>query len=214
MLAGLLAIITMMLHPSISSTDPLEQIEEIRREFSINAHVHGLMIIYGLLSSACLIYFFVCRSCCKALNVFAITFYVAGSAAMIGAALVSGFIFPEFAVHLDGDSPNQASLYLAIRQYSWSANQALAYFGAYAWSAAMVLGSLSLFYGTKFERLAGVLCIAIGVLSLFALAGGWLSLDVFGMRVIMTGQGVWYFSVAYCLFLDSKKRQDLPPFML
>jgi len=209
MICGVFSIITMAFHPTISAVDPLQQLAEIKREYAVNASVHGLMIIYGLLCCGCLTYFFSNQIKCRAFNVLTITFYVSGTVAMIVAALINGFIFPEYAMHTDRHFLTSSELYQTVSQLTWTANQVFAYFGASTLTAAVVVGSASLFFGARHERLVGMLGLLIGSLLLGALQTGWLSLNVNGMKTLMIGLGIWYLAVAASLFVSSRCVEDL-----
>jgi hypothetical protein len=197
--ASLLEILAMAHHPSVATSDitlALRQIAEFSRHAAI---VHGVLLALMLLVLYGLSEFALRRGIARPLIRAGAIAYVFGAIAMMGAALVSGFIVPDVAAltpHLSpADLQTNAQLLILCRVL----NQSSANFGAVAMCVGIGLWSCDLLFGPSPQRLVGALGCAVGALPAIALMSGLIRLNVHGMSAVVLAQAIWYVAVAVLL---------------
>jgi hypothetical protein len=194
-LAGsILSVFAMAHHPSVSASGAAAM-AEMAREAGLAGLVHGTLIammvamIYGF-------WVFAERLDLSAGVVrLGTVSYVAGVGAMIGAALISGFVVAALGASYAGAEAGAIEAASPVLAFGHAANQALAKLGVIAMSAAILLWSVRLTGRTGADRAIGWLGVAIGVLPAALLLSGQLRLDVAGMGAVVIAQGVWNVAV-------------------
>jgi hypothetical protein len=125
--------------------------------------------------------------------------YAVSSAALLCAALVSGFVAPDLIRERTAADPADRSAWHALLAYNFLLNQAFAKVGVAAFSGAMIFWSASLPRSGALARTAQVLGIAIGTATLLVLGHGFVRLDVRGFGWIVLSEAAWILPVAILL---------------
>ena len=175
--ATLLSILMMAHHPSASTHDPASLAADIASTATLSRVVHGVLI--ALIGFE--LYAFVVfagrlpagRSAARA----GLVAYAIGAGAMIGAALISGFVVSSLGIYYAGVA--DPAPFVDFARLSMTGNQALAKLGVIATSAAIVLWAIALLRDST------------GIAPAIALLAGWVRLDVHGMLVVVLGQAIW-----------------------
>ena len=191
------SVFLMLHHPTVGSPGHDTIASEIIAERRINMIVHGGMIIFVM------IYYFALSALTKQLGDAkpavrgAQTLFGAATIAMVGAALVSGFVVPGLAEHfLDG---NREELLRVQLRTLGETNQALAAFGSVCYGAAIFLWSLQLLGLKGLARITGMVGIPAGLVTSIGVATDHLELGVHGMTLVVVIMGVWFLLIAALL---------------
>ena len=191
------SVFLMLHHPTVGSPGHDTIASEIIAERGLNMIVHGGMISFVL------IYYFALSALTKQLGESKATvrgaqiLFGAATFAMVGAALVSGFIVPGLAEHfMDGA---REELFRAQLRTLGEINQALSAFGSVCYGAAIFLWSLQLATSNGIARLAGLLGIPMGLGIAIGVSTGHVALHVHGMTMVVIIMGVWFAIVALLL---------------
>ncbi|RDZ28155.1 hypothetical protein [Lysobacter silvisoli] len=195
--AGALSALTMAFHPAAEGTDAQARLHSLAAISSLSLHVHLAMI--GFVVAQWLSLAYLTRLWPASGWVWlAARLYAIGAGAMLGAALVSGFVTGAYLGRaLPAVSSAQEALPPVLLAYS--ANQALAGFGTVFISLAILLWSARLIHGPgRLARLCGAYGIVAGALCVAAYAGGVLTLDVAGMTAVVGAHGVWFCLLGAC----------------
>jgi hypothetical protein len=225
-IGSLLTIAFMMYHPTIRAKGLMELVDEFARQQFVNGLVHGTLIgLMGLL-----IVGFSCLSSRMGwqhtLVRAAFVSYCMGIIAMIAAALMSGFIIPEFvegyqvrtaqqmktsdhghaAMALPADSSPAASLeqiksMLQIMGLARSGNQVCSRMGVLASAIAYLLWSLALLRASGSVKWVGILGTIAGLLLSASLLLGYLPMNVHGMLVFVGVQACWSVAVGWMMLM-------------
>lgn len=201
--AGLLAMAVMAWHPHASGADPRARLQALAALSSLSLHVHLAMIVLLLAQTLALAW--VARIWADSGWVWlALRLYVLGAGAMLGAALINGFVVAAYL--------RQAFAGMATPEHAWpavwlafAANQALAGLGTVLMSLAIAGWSVPLIRArNRWAKACGGYGLLAGVACLLAFVGGWLSLNVAGMTWVVVAHGGWvYLLGAYLLVRDT-----------
>jgi len=198
-IASLLSVVLMALHPHYESRTAADFIEESSRKALVNGVIHGgLIALIGVLVSG--LSCFASRLGPGSAAVRAgLVAYVMGAAAMMAAALVSGLIIPEFVSEFEG-RPNEelAMMRLGIA-LCHAANQVCSRMGVLAMAVAIALWSAELARRPGGPRVAGVLGLVTAAGLALALLTGHLRMNIHGVGAFLIGQTVWCVAVALLL---------------
>jgi hypothetical protein len=195
---GALAVFAMAHHPSVEARTPAEAIREIGRIGAVNQVVHGAMIaiITALLFGFAI--FSMRRGLAKEAVLGGFVAQAIGTAAMIVAAMTSGFLIPGIAVRYAAASP--AGLQFAAQVIAICAEiiQLFGKLGVIGMTLAVVLWSVDLVRVPGPVRMTGILGFAAGALAVaMLLFAGHLTPQTLG--IIVLGQAVWYCAVGVLL---------------
>ncbi|HEY6893909.1 MAG TPA: hypothetical protein VI258_07065 [Rhodanobacteraceae bacterium] len=187
--ATLLSILMMAHHPTASTHDAASLAADIAGSATLSRVVHGVLI--ALIASE--LYAFVVfagrlatgRSAARA----GLVAYAIGTGAMIGAALISGFVVSSLGVYYAGVA--DPAPFVDFARLSMTGNQALAKLGVVATSIAIVLWAIALLHDSKRARWLAIVGFATGLVPAIALLGGWIRLDVNGMLAVVLAQAIW-----------------------
>jgi len=187
--ATLLSILMMAHHPSASTHDPASLAADIAGTATLSRAVHGVLI--ALIGFE--LYAFVVfsgrlapgRSAARA----GFVAYAIGAGAMIGAALISGFIVSSLGVYY-ASAPDPTP-FVDFARLSMTGNQALAKLGVVAMSAAIVLWAIALLHDSKRARWLAIVGFVTGLAPAIALLAGWVRLDMHGMLLVVLAQAIW-----------------------
>lgn len=182
-------------HPTAHGHDLPEVLHSMARINSLNAWVHGsLLVIVGLLAigyagfSDGLRFPRLARAGRPA--------YFAGALAMGVAGLINGFAAPAVARKLTASPAQDLNAAGPVFSALWELNQAFAAAGVVATGAAVVLWSMALVRQGGLGRWVGAAGIVATAALLIALIGGWLTLNVHGFGLFVLVQAVWGLMVA------------------
>ncbi len=183
----LLSILMMAHHPSASTHEPASLAADIAGTATLSRVVHGVLIaIIGAELWAFIVFSArLGRGFARAATVA----YGIGTGAMIGAALISGFVVSGLGVYYAG-APDPAP-FAELARACMAGNQALAKLGVVAMSAAIVLWSLALLRDPARERWIAVVGFVTGLAPAIALFAGAIRLDVHGMLLVVVAQAIW-----------------------
>ena len=195
----LLGLLAMSHHPSVHAADIGEAMRRIAALSTMTAIVHGTLMALMLANVYALSEFVLRRGIGRrAMRAGAIA-YGAGTVAMLGAALVSGFIIVGVASMGPGDAVADPGLGGRLTGLCRVLNQSCANLGLVAMSAGIVFWSIDLLRDRGPRRWVGLLGCAVGLVPAVALVGGWLRLDVGGMTFAVALQACWNVALATLL---------------
>ncbi len=194
-IASMLALLIMAHHPSMTASTIGDLMVEISDKATINRVVHGSLIaLLGLL-----LFGFAELSLRPTLDPrlarAAWLAYALGTAGMIGAALINGFITTNLAVRYAGADAATLETVRHVLRFGWTANQTAADFGSIAWSISIMLWS-AIFMRARANYVLGIAGIAIGMIGVATLLTGTLQLDVHGAMLVLLATVLWNLGVA------------------
>ncbi len=122
---------------------------------------------------------------------------VTATAAMTGAALISGFIVPDTAASLIRGGAEAE--FPALLRMLGAANQTLAKAGTLAYGGAFLFWSMRMVFVKGFVRIAGLAGLIAGGALAAAMLTGAVRLDVDGMTLVVAVMGAWFLLVAIAM---------------
>ena len=201
--AALLEVVAMGHHPTVTTPDILEAVRQIARSSALAGVVHGvlmalmLIIVYGLSEFASR------RGAMRPAIRAGIIAYLAGVFAMLGAAMVSGFIVPGLMALSAHNSPTDLAVNVQLLILCRVLNQSCANFGAVAMSAGIIFWSIDLLRrDAGWRRGIGIAGIMVGLLPAAALVLGALHLNLQGMSAVVMLQSLWCCGIGVVFMLD------------
>ena len=189
--ASIFELLAMAHHPSVHAHDLATVLVQLQALSTVSAWVHGVLIALMLAVFFALTEFAWQRGITRPAIRAGLIAYAAGVVAMMGAALVDGFVTPRLAILGAGLGAADLSIMAQLLHLCMLFNQALARLGAIAMSAAIIAWSLDLLLRAGLERALGVAGMAIGLGCVAALIAGVLQLDVHGMMRVLVLQAAW-----------------------
>jgi len=187
--ATVVSIVAMAHHPSVGSHDPGAAIAEIGTKAMLSRLVHGVLIaLMGLELYAFAVFAERIGPRRDSVRIGFVA-YAIGIGAMIGAALISGFVVTSLAAHY-ADAGADPSAFANLARLAMTGNQALAQLGTIAISAAILAWSIALLHDRAHRWLA-IVGLAASVLPALALVAGVIRLDVTGMTLVVVAEAVW-----------------------
>ncbi|KRA16857.1 hypothetical protein [Lysobacter sp. Root604] len=189
--SGVLAPLIMAFHPTAQGADVAARLTSLTEISSLSRHVHLAMIVCIValwLSLAHLARRWPGNGWVWA----AVRLYALGAVAMLGAALISGFLISDYLQRVLPLIPRAEDALPSVL-LAFSANQVLAGFGTLGmlggivlWSAAMLRQSGRLAIAcSAYGMIAGLMCL-IGYIT------GLISLHAPGMTFVVVAQSLWY----------------------
>jgi len=194
--ASLLEVLAMLHHPSVQTPDISQAVEQIAKFSTLSAVVHGVLITLMLLIAYGFVDFAVRRGLHRPLIRAGAIGYGCGVVAMIGAALVSGFIITDLASLMPHATAVDLQINRQLLLLCRVLNQSCANFAVVAMSAGIVWWSLDLCRDSGSRRAVGVFGCLVGLVPALALMFGEIRLDVHGMTAVVAAQAAWNIAVA------------------
>jgi len=195
--ATVVSIVAMAHHPSVGSHDPGAAIAEIGTKATLSRLVHGVLIaLMGLELYAFAVFAERLGARRDAVRIGFVA-YAIGIGAMIGAALISGFVVTSLAAHY-ADAGADPSAFANLARLAMTGNQALAQLGTIAISAAILAWSIALLHDRAHRWLA-IVGLAASMLPALALVAGVIRLDVTGMTLVVVAEAVWNVAAGFAL---------------
>lgn len=185
---SLLSVFAMLHHPSVAMHATSAALVEMAEKSSLARAVHGALIAllavqtFALLELSSQLGFDR-----RAVRVAAFT-YLVGFLAMVGAALISGFILPAIGVRFAGTEGASVEALRYVITAAAISNRVLASFAVLAMSVAIAAWSYELRSRMRAVAILGVI-VAVG--PAMALLVGALHLEVAGMTLVAGVQGLW-----------------------
>ena len=195
-LASLLSVALMLHHPSVGSHSVSDVLGEIAEKSMTSRVVHGFLI--ALVGA--LIHTFVEFS--RRLDLHrapvraALIAYAIGSCAMIGAALISGFLIPDLAAQFVHARPDDLGGVGPLLILCGLGNRTLANFAVIAMSVGILLWSWATIRSNRDNAWIGAIGLVAGAAPAVALLLGLYRLDVVGMTSVVVCQTLWNLAVA------------------
>lgn len=188
--SSLLAVLFMAHHPTVATHDVAKVAADIAGMASLSRFVHGGLI--ALLAAQLFAFTVFCRWAGAERSVVGagLVAYGIGTGAMIGAALISGFVVSDLATYYSQETGVSTDLFTHLARLAMTGNQALAKLGVVAMSSAIVLWAFALFRAHRPAWMAAVGLLA-GAAPAIALAAGLIRLDVTGMMLVVVCQTAW-----------------------
>lgn len=187
--ATLLSILMMLHHPTAGTHEAASLAADLAGKATLSRVVHGVLIaLIGVELYAFVVFagrISQGRSAARA----GIVAYAIGAGAMIGAALISGFVMSSLAAYYAGTS--DPAPFVDFARLSMTGNQALAKLGVVAMSTAIVLWAIALLHDAKRARWLAIVGFVTGLAPAIALFAGWVRLDVHGMLLVVVAQAIW-----------------------
>jgi len=201
LIAGsLMGMLVMSLHPSARD---LMTPEDFARQANLNVLVHGValaalpVLFLGLLGLSR-------RLGSTDLTTAALVAYAFGGAALISAAVASGFVAtPVMKQMLDAEAGSRA-VYHALLTYTGFVNQGFAKVDVVASSAAILLWSAAILRSRRIPRAAGVAGAVVGGGILLAFLSGYLRLGVHGFGLVTFAQSGWLIGLGVLLCREGR----------
>lgn len=192
---ALLSILAMAHHPTAGSHDSAALAAEIAEKSTLSRTVHGVLIAFMCVELWAFVVF--CRRIGFERGAVSagLVAYTVGTGAMIGAALISGFVVSTLGAHYAQHAEDYAVPFVDLARFAMTGNQALANLGAVAMSAAILLWSIALRHARTGNRWIALLGVPIGALPALALLFGFVHLDVRGMMLVVVCQAAWIIAV-------------------
>ncbi len=189
--AGVLAAAVMMLHPEASGAGAEARLQSLVAISSLSMHVHLAMIVFTIAVWLSLAY--AVRAWPASGWVWAASrLYSIAAVAMLGAALISGFVMGAY---LSRALPAVPAIEYALPSalLAFSANQVLAGFSTVLMSLAILLWSAEVVrHRQLLARVCGIYGITAGTMCIVVYSGGMLSLNASGMTVVVFVHAIWY----------------------
>ena len=208
--ASILEIGAMAHHPTAHAHDMAALLVQLQALSAVSAWVHGVLIALMLTVFFALTEFACQRGITRPAIRAGLIAYAAGVVAMLGAALVDGFVTPRVATLSTGVSATDLQVTAQLLKLCMLFNQALAHLGAVAMSVGITAWSLDLVRGAGAERALGVFGVLIGLGSAGALILGALQLDVHGMMLVLVLQVIWTTGVGVLLLRIAQPHHPIP----
>ena len=195
--ATVVSIVAMAHHPSVGSHDPGAAIAEIGTKATLSRFVHGVLIaLMGLELYAFAV--FADRIGTRRDSVrIGFVAYTIGIGAMIGAALISGFVVTRLASHYAEAGADPAA-FANLARLAMAGNQSLAQLGVIAISVATLAWSVALLHD-RAQRWLAIVGLAASVLPALALVAGVIQLDVSGMTLVVVAEAIWNIAAGVAL---------------
>lgn len=199
-LVSLISIFAMLHHPSISATDIHERIREINQESRLNAYVHSGLIALTVLISFCLTVYAQQRGIHRPSILLGLCCYWLGTLGAVNAALMSGFVGPWLAESYQHTSVANLEIFIGLSKLKWLMNQAFANLATLCWCAAIGCWAVEMFKRSFGLVLFAVVSFVSVTAIITSLLMGWLSLNVFGMTLVMMVISAWQLGMAWLLY--------------
>ncbi|MEA2785870.1 MAG: hypothetical protein QOF71_1974 [Candidatus Eremiobacteraeota bacterium] len=197
-ICAMVAIVAISHHPTVSTRAPAEALTQMVQLAPMDRIVHGTLIaIMGVLLFSFAVYS-LRRGLHRATSVGAFIAYATGIAAVIGAALIDGFLTPAIAERYAGASADAVKSAIPLLVYGALTIQVLSKFGFVAMSIGVAFWSADLISAPGVLRMTGIVGFVSGIVAvgLLAFAG---HLNPHSLGAIVIVQAVWYLAVAVLL---------------
>lgn len=190
-LASVASVFLMAHHPTVSGHGIADAMAETSAKARTAQVVHGGLIV----TMGALMFGFL--EVCSRLGLHlrsvraALIAYFAGSGAMLGATLISGFLIPSVVARYEGQQGDALEPLRHLLILASLGNRTLANFGVAAMSAAILLWSLTIARRPHRSRVLSALGLLVSTTPPAALLASAMRLDVHGMSIVVAAQSLW-----------------------
>jgi hypothetical protein len=203
---SVLSLFAMAHHPTAHGDSAGDVLQSLNTMSGLNQIVHGALIATTLITWLCLVEFSV-HKLKQALIRNGMLLYSLGTFAMVGAAMINGFVISRLAQQLVQSSDQLQTASPILFQLTWAVNQTLVGFAVVAMCAGIACWSIHLLSGSKHVR---ILAVAGLVMIVIQLAMQWIhhgNYDVHNMLVFVVWHALWCIAMAF-LMLGKAKHMD------
>jgi len=195
---ALVTIVAISHHPTVSARAPAEALTQMVNVAGTDRIVHGTLIAIMAILLYSFAIFSLRRGLHRQTSVAALIAYAAGIAAVIGAALIDGFLTPAIAERYAGAAPDAIKAAVPALVAGALMIQILTKFGFVAMSVAVAFWSADLVATPGVLRATGIMGFASGIVAIGVLAFAG-RLDPHSLSAIVIVQAIWYVAVAVLL---------------
>lgn len=200
-------LVFMALHPTVAARTQADFIAEVAREAPASALAHGVLMAALALVALGLVGFAERLGARRWLVRLGLTAYLAGTLALLAAAIVNGFVVPRFVAAFADEAPAMWAAIEPSLALCRAANRSCDQIGVLSLSAAVLLWSLQMVWRGGGARAAGLLGIACGAIPAVALLAGQLPMNIHGVGGFVLAQSIWYIAVAVLLMRGRLQQQ-------
>lgn len=198
----LLAIVMMAHHPTAGSHDSADLARQVSDNAMLSRVVHGTLI--ALIATQLYVFMIFSERIgtprgAARIGLFA---YAIGAIAMTGAALISGFLVSDLAMHYADMPADHTAAFADLALFAMTGNQVLAKLGVLAMSAGILAWSIALF-GDRENRWLAFVGFFASLAPAVALLIGAIRLNVGGMMSVVLCEAAW--NIAAGIFLVRSK---------
>lgn len=199
---SILANLAMAHHPYITVSDPQGKIEQMTQIAPLTTYVHGVLMLVVL----AYMWLFTLYGALKntPINWLGSGVFVVGGLALLGAALISGFLSPALMLDTKINTPEQLAIFKFQSHLMWQSNQIMANAGTLAWLCALICWSSTMLRDDKLTRWVGLIGLVIGSAGLLGIITGKWHLNVKGMSLIVLATTTWFCALAGCLLWNTR----------
>jgi hypothetical protein len=197
--AGAITIAAILHHPTGGGDTNAEFVASIVQAGAMLGVVHGAMIALLLAMAFGVTAYALRRGLSRPLVLAGLLAFLAGILVMMPAALIDGFILPDFAAQAQANNAEVMAAFPAVSRFAMDMLLAFAKASSVLISLGIVLLSLGMMHERGVMRwfgLAGVIGVLPGALAILA---GKLQLDLHGMTLITVIWCAWFFGLGVLL---------------
>jgi hypothetical protein len=195
---ALASLIAVTHHPVITARQRDEVFVQIRETAFTDRLVHGALILCSIALLFAFCRFAQRQGIQRTSVLLGLIFYVSGTAAMIGAALIDGFFVPEIGTSYPRLSLATADTGLALLRFCSIAIQLFTKFSMLAVSIAMLLWSISFARAGRGPLLAALIGVVAALSQGYILWGG-LAITAHTIVFVVAAEMGWYLVVGLLL---------------
>jgi hypothetical protein len=197
-----LSLVSVAFHPVTTTQAPAQKMAQIQDFALADELVHGFLIAAagGLLW--CLALFTLRRPPNRGLAIGGLLAYGLGTAGLVGATLIDGFVTPAVAVRFGQQAVPVLQGGQQLLAFSAIGVQVLTRFGVSAMSAGILLWGLDLLHARGPLRISGIIGVASAASTVLLLVIGG-SVSAHTVSTILILQALWYGSIAYLLMREA-----------
>jgi hypothetical protein len=193
------SVIAAIHHPVIKTREVNELFTRIGESAFADRLVHGALILFVTSQLFAFCRFAERQGIRRTPVLFGLIFYFLGSVAMIGAALIDGFLVPQIGASYLDASQAASEAGVPFLRFRSIAIQLFTKSGVIAISAAILLWSASLIRTGGVPILAAVIGIATVLSEVYALLYGGAVITAHTIVPIVVAMAVWYFVIGLLL---------------
>jgi hypothetical protein len=194
-LATLLEVLVIAHHPGMSLREMVQGSAAAENVGTFGEWVHGTLMVLVVAVYFGLTEFAVQQDLRRPFVRLGLIAYSLGLLAMLGAALLNGFVTWRALMTIGrlaaAGTLQEPTVFRQLLILASVLSQSLADVGGIAMSTGVVLWSISILWGTRYERVVGAGGVLVGVASAIALGTGTLVLDQHGILALAIFEALW-----------------------
>ena len=198
-LSGLASVTAVAHHPVIKAQRPDDLFAQLRESAFADRVVHGAIVVCSIAVLYALFRFAQRLGTQRATVLLGLLSYNLGTAMMINAALIDGFVAPEIGSSFLQAPSNVADGGIALLKLCSIAIQVFTKTGVIAIAVAILLWSARLVRTGRGPLLAAVVGVAVVLVQLSVLTWGGPTITAHTILPIVVAMAVWYFTIGLLL---------------